>query len=35
MGVTLFRVIAGEHVMSVFPVVGDAGDENGAAEEEV
>jgi DNA gyrase subunit A len=34
MGVTLFRVNAGEHVTSVFPVVEDAGDENGAPEEE-
>ncbi len=30
MGVMLFRVNAGEHVISVFPVVEDAGDENGA-----
>ena len=29
MGVTLFRVDAGEHVTSVFPVIEDAGDENG------
>jgi DNA gyrase subunit A len=34
MGVTLFRVNADEHVTSVFPVVEDAGDENGAPEEE-
>ena len=34
MGVTLFRVNAGEHVTSVFPVVEDAGDDNGAPEEE-
>ena len=30
MGVTLFRVDAGEHVTSVFPVIEAAGDENGA-----
>ncbi len=35
MGVTLFRVDAGEHVTSVFPVIEDAGDENGASEDEV
>jgi hypothetical protein len=29
MGVTLFRVNAGEHVTSVFPVVEDEGEENG------
>ena len=29
MGVTLFRVNAGEHVTSVFPVIEAAGDENG------
>jgi DNA gyrase subunit A len=29
MGVTLFRVVAGEHVMSVFPVVEDDTEENG------
>ena len=34
MGVTLFRVDADEHVTSVFPVIEDAGDENGASEEE-
>jgi DNA gyrase subunit A len=34
MGVTLFRVNAGEHVTSVFPVVEDVGDDNGAPEEE-
>jgi DNA gyrase subunit A len=34
MGVTLFRVNVAEHVTSVFPVVEDAGDENGAVEEE-
>jgi DNA gyrase subunit A len=34
MGVTLFRVNADEHVTSVFPVVEDAGDENGALEED-
>jgi DNA gyrase subunit A len=34
MGVTLFRVDAGEHVTSVFPVIEDAGDENGASEDE-
>ncbi len=34
MGVTLFRVNADEHVTSVFPVVEDTGDENGAPEEE-
>ncbi len=33
MGVTLFRVNAGEHVTSVFPVIEDAGDENGTAED--
>jgi DNA gyrase subunit A len=35
MGVTLFRVDAGEHVTSVFPVIEDAGDENGVSEDEV
>ncbi len=34
MGVTLFRVDADEHVTSVFPVIEDAGDENGASEDE-
>ena len=34
MGVTLFRVVADEHVTSVFPVIEDAGDENGASEDE-
>ena len=34
MGVMLFRVNADEHVTSVFPVIEDAGDENGAPEEE-
>jgi DNA gyrase subunit A len=34
MGVTLFRVNADEHVTSVFPVVEDAGDENGAPMDE-
>ena len=29
MGVTLFRVVAGEHVTSVFPVVEDDTEENG------
>ena len=33
MGVTLFRVIAGEHVTSVFPVVEDDSEENGAEDE--
>jgi DNA gyrase subunit A len=33
MGVTLFRVIAGEHVTSVFPVLDDDTDENGASDE--
>ena len=32
MGVTLFRVDAGEHVTSVFPVIDDVPDENGAGE---
>jgi DNA gyrase subunit A len=32
MGVTLVRVTAGEHVSSVFPVVEDETDENGAPE---
>jgi DNA gyrase subunit A len=32
MGVTLFRVNAGEHVTSVFPVIEVAGDENGGPE---
>ena len=32
MGVTLFRVIAGEHVTSVFPVIEDETDENGGPE---
>jgi DNA gyrase subunit A len=35
MGVTLFRVNADEHVTSVFPVVEDAGDENGVSGDEV
>jgi hypothetical protein len=30
----LFRVNAGEHVISVFPVIEDATDENGASEDE-
>jgi DNA gyrase subunit A len=34
MGVTLFRVDADEHVTSVFPVIEDTGDENGASEDE-
>ena len=34
MGVTLFRVDADEHVTSVFPVIEDAGDDNGASEDE-
>jgi DNA gyrase subunit A len=34
MGVTLFRVDADEHVTSVFPVIEDAADDNGAAEDE-
>ena len=34
MGVTLFRLGAGEHVSSVFPVLEEAGDDNGAAEGE-
>jgi DNA gyrase subunit A len=33
MGVTLFRVNAGEHVTSVFPVMEDEGEENGEPEE--
>jgi DNA gyrase subunit A len=33
MGVTLFRVIGGEHVTSVFPVIEEGGDENGGSEE--
>jgi DNA gyrase subunit A len=32
MGVTLFRVDAGEHVTSVFPVIEATGDENGESE---
>ncbi len=32
MGVTLFRVDTGEHVTSVFPVIDDVIDDNGAAE---
>ena len=32
MGVTLFRVDAGEHVTSVFPVIEATGDENGEPE---
>ncbi len=32
MGVTLFRVIAGEHVTSVFPVIEDETEENGGPE---
>ena len=32
MGVTLFRVIAGEHVTSVFPVIEDETDENGGSD---
>jgi DNA gyrase subunit A len=35
MGVTLFRVDAGEHVTSVFPVIEDAAEENGGLEDEV
>ena len=34
MGVTLFRVDADEHVTSVFPVIEDAGDDNGSSEDE-
>jgi DNA gyrase subunit A len=34
MGVMLFRVAADEHVTSVFPVIEDGGDENGAPEDE-
>jgi DNA gyrase subunit A len=34
MGVTLFRVDADERVTSVFPVIEDADDENGAADDE-
>jgi DNA gyrase subunit A len=34
MGVTLFRVDANEHVTSVFPVIEDAVEENGASEDE-
>ncbi|MBV8612254.1 MAG: DNA gyrase subunit A [Acetobacteraceae bacterium] len=34
MGVTLFRLGMGEHVSSVFPVMEEAGDDNGAAEGE-
>ncbi len=34
MGVMLFRVSADEHVTSVFPVIEDAGEENGAAEDD-
>ena len=34
MGVMLFRVDADEHVTSVFPVIEDDGDENGAPEDE-
>jgi DNA gyrase subunit A len=34
MGVMLFRVAADEHVTSVFPVIEDDGDENGAPEDE-
>ncbi len=34
MGVTLFRVDGDEHVTSVFPVIEDAGDENGSSEDE-
>ncbi len=34
MGVMLFRVDADEHVTSVFPVIEDSGDENGASEDE-
>jgi DNA gyrase subunit A len=34
MGVTLFRVDADEHVTSVFPVIENADDENGAPEDE-
>jgi DNA gyrase subunit A len=33
MGVTLFRVDKGEHVMSVFTVVDDGPDENGDADD--
>jgi DNA gyrase subunit A len=32
MGVTLFRVDAGEHVTSVFPVVEGESDENGGSD---
>ncbi len=32
MGVTLFRVIAGEHVNSVFPVIEDETDDNGGSD---
>ena len=32
MGVTLFRVDAGEHVTSVFPVVEDEADDNGGSD---
>jgi DNA gyrase subunit A len=32
MGVNLFRVIAGEHVTSVFPVIEDETEENGGPE---
>ncbi|HEY7579852.1 MAG TPA: DNA gyrase subunit A, partial [Acetobacteraceae bacterium] len=35
MGVTLFRVNVDEHVTSVFPVMEDAGDENGVSGDEV
>jgi DNA gyrase subunit A len=34
MGVMLFRVGADEHVTSVFPVIEDAGEENGASEDD-
>ena len=34
MGVMLFRVGAEERVTSVFPVIEDAGEDNGAAEDE-
>jgi DNA gyrase subunit A len=34
MGVTLFRVDKGEHVMAVFTVLEDETDENGAADDD-
>ena len=33
MGVTLFRVNAGEHVTSVFPILEDETDDNGTPDE--